>query len=102
MMGRPIHFEIQATDPARAIDGGLLPRPDQVRPALGAPVSSFVVTAQVEDLDATLKEAIDAGGDVRVPRMPVPGVGWLAYIGDTEGNILGLMEPDDNAPVPTM
>ena len=27
----------------------------------------------------------------------MPGVGWLAYIGDTEGNIVGLMQPDERA-----
>jgi predicted enzyme related to lactoylglutathione lyase len=131
-MGRPIHFEIHASDPGRAIafyqqilgwtfeqwgeqqywvittgpkeepgiDGGLVPRPTQEAPELGAPVSSFVVTVQVDDLDTTVKEAIAAGGDVRLPRMPVPGIGWLAYVGDTEGNILGLMQPDPTAPVP--
>jgi predicted enzyme related to lactoylglutathione lyase len=29
--------------------------------------------------------------------MPVPGVGWLAYAKDTEGNIIGLMLPDQRA-----
>jgi predicted enzyme related to lactoylglutathione lyase len=24
----------------------------------------------------------------------VPGVGWLAYVKDPDGNILGLLEPD--------
>jgi uncharacterized protein len=32
-----------------------------------------------------------------VPKMPIPGVGWLAYIKDTEGNILGMMQPDPSA-----
>ena len=31
---------------------------------------------------------------------PVPGVGWLAYIKDPDGNIVGLLEPDETAPVP--
>jgi predicted enzyme related to lactoylglutathione lyase len=26
--------------------------------------------------------------------MPIPGVGWLAYAKDTEGNLFGLMQPD--------
>lgn len=29
--------------------------------------------------------------------MPVPGVGWLAYCKDTEGNIFGMMQPDTKA-----
>jgi uncharacterized protein len=32
-----------------------------------------------------------------VPKMPIPGVGWLAYFKDTEGNIVGVMQPDANA-----
>ena len=26
--------------------------------------------------------------------MPIPGIGWLAYIKDTEGNIVGIMQKD--------
>jgi predicted enzyme related to lactoylglutathione lyase len=29
--------------------------------------------------------------------MGVPGVGWLAYFKDTEGNIFGIMQNDPNA-----
>jgi predicted enzyme related to lactoylglutathione lyase len=29
--------------------------------------------------------------------MPVPGVGWSAYFLDTEGNTVGLFQPDDRA-----
>ena len=29
-----------------------------------------------------------------VPKLPVPGVGWLAYCKDTEGNTFCIMEED--------
>jgi predicted enzyme related to lactoylglutathione lyase len=29
--------------------------------------------------------------------MPIPGVGWLAYGKDTEGNIFGIMQSDAGA-----
>jgi predicted enzyme related to lactoylglutathione lyase len=32
-----------------------------------------------------------------VPRMAIPGVGWLAYANDSEGNIFGMMQPDTAA-----
>lgn len=32
-----------------------------------------------------------------VPKTAAPGVGWLAYCKDTEGNIFGLMENDPSA-----
>ena len=35
-----------------------------------------------------------------LPKSPVPGVGWLAYCTDTEGNIFGMLQPDENAPAP--
>ena len=38
-----------------------------------------------------------SGGSIALPKMPVPGVGWLAYFKDTEGNIFGAMQGDANA-----
>ena len=32
-----------------------------------------------------------------LPKMAVPGVGWLAYVKDTEGNLFGLMQADPGA-----
>jgi predicted enzyme related to lactoylglutathione lyase len=30
-------------------------------------------------------------------KLPVPGVGWSAYIRDPEGNTVGFVHPDTNA-----
>ncbi len=129
-MPRPIHFEIHAAEPARAIafyekvfgwsfkkwdagaweywmvstgpsdapgiDGGLIKRMGPA-PEVGQPMNAFVCTLGVEALDATLAAALAAGASVALTKMPVPGVGWLAYIHDTEGNIVGLMENDPGA-----
>ena len=38
-----------------------------------------------------------AGGTIALPKMPIPGMGWLAYCKDTEGNIFGMMQSDPNA-----
>jgi predicted enzyme related to lactoylglutathione lyase len=38
-----------------------------------------------------------AGGKVITPKMAVPGVGWMAYCLDTEGNQFGIMQSDPNA-----
>ena len=48
----------------------------------------------VADLDQTIKVIEDAGGLCVVPKMPIPGVGWLAYFKDTEGHIFGAMQAD--------
>ena len=37
------------------------------------------------------------GGQVVMPRTPVPGMGWFLYFKDTEGNILGLWQSDPAA-----
>ena len=66
-------------------------------PIEGEAVNAFVCTAAVDDLDDAVEEAVAAGGELALPRMAVPGVGWLAYVKDTEGNILGLMEQDASA-----
>jgi hypothetical protein len=42
-------------------------------------------------------EAQAGGGKVVLPTMPIPGVGWLAYCSDTEGNIFGMMQADPKA-----
>lgn len=39
----------------------------------------------------------ELGGSIAVPKIPIPGMGWLAYIKDTEGNTLGLMQADPTA-----
>ena len=120
-MPRPIHFEIPADNPERAIafyqsvfawtfqkwegpmpywlvqtgtegpgiDGGLMPRqqPGQV------PVN----TVDVPSCDDFVRKIEAAGGSVAVPKMAIPGIGWLAYCLDPEGNMFGIMESSPEA-----
>ncbi|MQA20481.1 VOC family protein [Rugamonas rivuli] len=127
-MGRPVHFEIQASQPQvlidfysalfgwsfnkweggeywlidtgnaeqRGINGGLLPRQGPV-PAAMQSVNAFVCTVDVENLDDTLKQVASLKADVVVPKMPIPGIGWLAYAKDLDGNLFGMMQADDKA-----
>jgi len=121
-MNRPIHFEIPANDPKKimafftkvfgwnfqkwegpvdywlamtgpkeqpGIDGGILVKRDPAQP--------MVNTMDVVDLDACVKTIEANGGSICVPKMPVPGVGWLAYFKDPEGNIHGIMQNDPGA-----
>jgi predicted enzyme related to lactoylglutathione lyase len=67
------------------------------RPEEGAPVHGYVVTIDVADIDATITSIAQHGGSVALPKMPIPGVGWLAYFKDTEGNIFGVMQSDETA-----
>jgi predicted enzyme related to lactoylglutathione lyase len=126
-MPRPIHFEIHAANPQRAqsfysqmfgwefsafgppgqywvvktgqgpgIDGGLIQRrgPD---PHDGQSVNAFVCTVDVPALDVAVEKAQSLGATLALPKMPIPGIGWLAYVKDTEGNLLGMITMDPSA-----
>jgi predicted enzyme related to lactoylglutathione lyase len=128
-MGRPVHFEIHASDPEKlagfyremfgwkidawpgpvpywlimtgdegtpGINGGMVQRPDE-GPAVGQSVNAFVCTVDVTDVDADVAKALTLGATVALPKMPVPGMGWLAYIMDPDRNILGMMQIDPAA-----
>jgi len=51
-------------------------------------------TIAVESLDRTIKQIEERGGKICVPKMAIPGVGWLAYGADPAGNVFGIIEPD--------
>ena len=78
------------------IDGGLLHRMGGA-PADGQAVNAYVCTVMSEKIDTDVTAAIANGGTIAVPKMAVPGIGWLAYVKDTEGNILGVMQADPQA-----
>lgn len=88
---------IPSTEPG--IDGGLVTRRGGP-PADGQPVNAFVVTVDVPDARAYLDRALALGATLAMPLDAVPGVGWLAYVKDPDGNILGLMQNDPTAAAP--
>ena len=85
---------ITGADDQPGINGGLLRRQGEID---GQAVIAYVCTVNVEDVDASLQTALANGGQVALPKMPIPGVGWLVYCKDTEGNIFGMMQMDANA-----
>ncbi len=56
-----------------------------------------VLVAGVEDLDEVLSRIQQSGNRVVQGRLPIPGVGWSAYVVDSEGNTIGLFQADPNA-----
>jgi predicted enzyme related to lactoylglutathione lyase len=80
----------------RGIDGGLLRRHGNAPTATQA-VNSFVCTVDVASAETGLARALELGGSVALPIMPVPGVGWLCYAKDPDGNIVGMMQNDPAA-----
>jgi len=78
------------------IDGGIVFRRGPA-PEPGRDPGAFVCTLGVDSVDDSLRRVAAAGGAVAVPKMPIPGVGWLAYCTDTEGNLFGVMQDDPSA-----
>ncbi len=126
-MPRVVHFEIHAENPERAvqfysaifgweimkwdgpqdywlittgpddepgINGAVMQRQGEID---GQAVIAYVCTVEVPSVDEYVEKITQKGGSVAVPKMAVPGVGWLAYCKDTEGNLFGLMAPDPDA-----
>ncbi|CAN5366944.1 VOC family protein [soil metagenome] len=73
----------------RGIDGGMMPSKG------GQPL--VVNTLQVDNVDDAVKKVLANGGTMALEKMPIPGIGWLAYCKDPGGNIFGMMHPDPNA-----
>jgi uncharacterized protein len=117
---RVIHFEIPADNPERAvqfyeqvfgwkvhkwegphpywlvktgegpgIDGAIMNREH--------PGQGTMNTLDVSSLDDSIKAVEAAGGKIVMPRTPIPGIGFLAYAADPEGNIFGMMQMDASA-----
>ncbi len=73
----------------RGIDGAFTQRSEGFR--------NTVNTIDVQALDEHLAQIEAQGGKILMPKGPVPGVGWLAYAEDTEGNVFGMMQMDPSA-----
>ncbi len=78
------------------INGGMFPRKGAA-PVEPNPISAYVCSVDVDDLDAAMGRVIAQGGTVVVPKRTLIGVGYSAYCKDTEGNIFGLSQSDPTA-----
>ncbi|MGJ5817110.1 VOC family protein [Paludibaculum fermentans] len=87
----PMPYWLITTGPAeeRGIDGGMIQR--------AHPGQGVVNTVDVKDIDASVATALANGAEMAVPKMAIPGVGWLVYCKDPEGNMFGMMQADQAA-----
>jgi predicted enzyme related to lactoylglutathione lyase len=83
-------------DDQAGINGGLLRR-HGAGPVEMQAVNAYVCTVATTVVDESVKTALANGGTLALPKMAIPGVGWLAYVKDTEGNIVGMMQADPTA-----
>ncbi len=122
MPGRVVHFEIPIDDDERGVRfyeeafGWTLERfgavdywtttageGEGIGGALtkrSADSPSLMFYIEVADVDDALAAVERAGGRRRSERMPIPGVGWMAFFEDTEGNRVGIFQADADAPMP--
>lgn len=120
-MPRIVHFQIGVDDPARAIafyrdvfqweieetdpdqeywpvrtgseeepgiNGGLFKRQGPV---------GVIPAIQVPAIDEYAARVQAHGGQVVVGKQTIPGMGYLAYCQDTEGNLLGIFQESSTA-----
>jgi predicted enzyme related to lactoylglutathione lyase len=125
-MARPIHFEIHADDPARAmafytqlfgwefqeIMPGVywlaITGPDG-EPGIngglmkrregqsGDKIMAYVCTIGVDDVDAAAAKLMALGGEIALDKHAIGGVGWQVYGKDPEGNVFGMHQEDPTA-----
>jgi predicted enzyme related to lactoylglutathione lyase len=120
-MPRVVHFELSAENPERAvkfytdvfgweikkwdgpheywlvttgtpeelgINGGIMRRQGTV---------GSVNTVGVSNVEDFADKITEKGGQIVMPKMTIPGVGYLIYCKDTEDNIFGILQPDQGA-----
>ena len=75
------------------INGGMMKR-NAPKPPTGSSPVGFVNVIGVDDIDAAIAKIEAAGGMVHMKKDKVPNVGWIAYYGDLEGNMFGIIQPE--------
>lgn len=126
-MPRVIHFEIVADNPERAmkfykevfgwkfnkwddpqdywlvktgedsqpgINGALTPKTNQGSGNTGGRITNSIDVPSIDEFSSKISME---GGKVLSPKMPIPGVGYLAICEDTEGISFGIIQYDRNA-----
>lgn len=69
------------------INGGFFDYKDE--PGYNAPH----IVISVDDLEKSIEDVKSAGGEVSGEPMDIPGIGKYISIKDTEGNIVGVLQP---------
>lgn len=85
------YFVATTGDPGQpGIDGGIMKSRDSA--------SRTTITVDVENLDASIAEAMVRGGVLVVPKMAIPGVGYVAYCVEPGGVLFGMVQQADVKP----
>ena len=121
-MPRVIHFEFPVDDPDRAVDFyknvfgweinkwdgpedyWMITSGSEEEPGIdGAlmrrqnPGQGPINTVGVPSVDDFVRKITESGGQVVMPKMAIPTIGYFAYCRDSEGNFFCIMESDMTA-----
>lgn len=121
MSNRVVHFEIPSDDPEKSVEFFkkvfgwkfrhfgeqeyyLATTGEDTSPGINGAVmrkigegQPVINTISVEDLEKTMKDIESSGGKIVKPKSIIPGVGWLAFFADPDGNMHGIMQEDRGA-----
>ncbi|MFZ0531340.1 MAG: VOC family protein [Propionicimonas sp.] len=78
------------------INGAIMQRQGP-NPAAGSAVQGAVLTVGSGDFDETAARIVAAGGTVALEKHALTGMAWQGYFLDTEGNVIGVHQPDPEA-----
>jgi uncharacterized protein len=124
-MNSPVYFEIQAEQPAMAVDfykevfgwafekdehlpieyyrittegirGAILKRPVKT-PPMEFGTNAFTCSMEVKDFDATAKKILALGGIEAMSKFAIPGKCWQGYFVDIDHNVFGIFQVDEQA-----
>jgi uncharacterized protein len=94
--GMPYFGAVTGGEDEPGINGALMQR-QSAAPEVNQPLNGYACTMGVENYDSTEAKILEQGGKVAMPKYALPGMAWQGYYIDTEGNIFGLHQPDENA-----
>jgi len=80
-----LNYRFVETGGEGGINGGIV-KPEREGPWPGN-MTLYIV---VDDLAATRRKIVAAGGTIHVEEQEVPGMGWLTLFTDPEGRMMGL------------
>ena len=93
----PIEYWLVTTGPKDqpGIDGGIYRRET---PLTGSDdMTGYRCTIDIPSVDEYVERVNANGGSITMPKTAVPGVGWMVFCKDTEGNSFGMMQNDPSA-----
>jgi len=94
--GMPYFGAVTGEGSESGIDGALMQRQGPA-PQPSQALNGYACTLSVDNYDLAETKILEHGGKLAMPKYALPGMAWQGYYTDTEGNIFGIHQPDENA-----